>query len=328
VRPNQFLIQATLGLCFLTSIASAEPADSDRDAARELMSEGRKLRSASDLQGALKSFSAANDLMHVPTTLFEVASTQAALGRLLEARDNLKRVAAFEEQKDEPEAFKKARQSARDLVVAVEQRIPTLQLSFAGDTSADPNVLIDGHPMPEGQDPAHLRLDPGKHTVTANNGVAKGEESVTLAEGETRLLTVVLNPSMPSNGVEPKTGVVTHYAVHSRPSPWAAYALGGVSALALGTGIAFGAEADHTKSSLEESCAPRCTNAQADRVHHWSTAANVSFGVGAAAMASAVILYFVETAEPADTRHTASNRLGLDVLPSTQGATLRAQGSF
>ena len=329
MRHFSFLVSATLGLSLLTSLANAEPTDSERDTARELMSQGRKQRGANDLAGALKSFSAANDIMHVPTTLFEVAATQAAIGRLLDAKDTLKRIAAFEEQKDEPDAFKKARQSAEVLARSVDQRIPTLQLSFAGDIGSDPSVTIDGLPLPDAEDRNHIRLDPGTHTISATSDAGKGKETVTLSESETRLITVSLNNRVASGEAEPETHAAPHLAHTSRPSSWPVYALSGLSLAALGTGIAFGAEADHTKSSLQQSCAPRCTSAQADRVHHWSTAANVSFGVSAAALTSAIIVYLVQSSGPSDDhRSSKASSFGLQVAPTAQGATLGAVGTF
>src|SRR5262249_27770672 len=69
---------------FLTAAAlvtgaawAAEPSAVDRESARAYMAEGRQKRDAGDLKAALRAFQAADAVMHVPTTGFEVAKTEA-----------------------------------------------------------------------------------------------------------------------------------------------------------------------------------------------------------------------------------------------------------
>src|SRR6185503_5216812 len=104
---------AGVGLVWLaltwTTAAAADPSESAKETARGLMAEGRELRDKHDLSGALARFQAADALMGVPTTGFEIARTQTDMGLLIEARATLRRVLAITERPDDPEPFKLAR---------------------------------------------------------------------------------------------------------------------------------------------------------------------------------------------------------------------------
>ncbi len=324
---NRFVIASwTLGLCAFVRLASAEPSPSDRDKARELMASGRSLRAASDLQGALKSFAAANEIMHVPTTLFEVASTQSALGQLLAARETLTELARAPSEPGESEAFGKARHNGDELLSSIEQRIPSLDVSIEDNSGAHPgNLLVDGHDAGEAREFNHLRLDPGKHQLVATSGASKREASITLVEGEARHIDLLLEA--PHGSSEAATPRRAPAASNGEPSPWLLYTLGGLGVAGLGAGIGFEAEAKHVKSALQNSCAPVCTSAQADRVRHWNSAANVSFAVGGAAVVAAVVVLIVQSSH-SEAPPAASHALSLGVLPTSQGATLEAAGRF
>src|SRR5690349_18414785 len=96
-RPRAIAIAAALVLAstLAASRAHAEPpapSATEKETARGLMADARAKRDRGDARGALESFQAADAIMHVPTTGFEVARTQASLGLLVEARDTLHRV--------------------------------------------------------------------------------------------------------------------------------------------------------------------------------------------------------------------------------------------
>src|SRR5688500_11391499 len=65
-----------LSLLLATSTGHTQPSAAQKETARGLMAEARDLRERGDLQGALTRFSAADSLMGVPTTGFEMAVTQ------------------------------------------------------------------------------------------------------------------------------------------------------------------------------------------------------------------------------------------------------------
>ena len=101
-----------LALLLGCAVAQAQPSAAQKETARGLMAEGRELRDKGDLPSALTRFNAADALMGVPTTGFEVAATQAQLGKLVEARETLQRVLAIAVSPDDPEPFPEARSSS------------------------------------------------------------------------------------------------------------------------------------------------------------------------------------------------------------------------
>lgn len=118
-RVPQTLMAALL--CF-SAPAWAEPDESQKESARNLMAEGRELREAQDLRGALVRFQTADEIMGVPTTAYEVAATQAELAMLVEARATLRRLLAMPVREDDPEPFRVARTRARQLDAELAER--------------------------------------------------------------------------------------------------------------------------------------------------------------------------------------------------------------
>ncbi len=102
------------------------------------------MRGASgDVKGALKSFQAADTIMRVPTTGFELAKTQAA-GLLVEARDTALRVTRMPVQPGEAAPFAEARSNSQQLSDELAERIPTLKIKVTGAADGeDPLVSVD-----------------------------------------------------------------------------------------------------------------------------------------------------------------------------------------
>ena len=68
-------------------VARADPTEADLAQARELRNQGRELRAAGDLRGALAKFKAAHAVGQTAVTGIELARTHAALGEIVEARE-------------------------------------------------------------------------------------------------------------------------------------------------------------------------------------------------------------------------------------------------
>jgi hypothetical protein len=178
--------------------AHADPTAADKETARRLMSEGRARRDANDLAGALQSFQAADALMQVPTTGLEVARTEIAMGKLIEAHDKLLAVARTTPAAGEPRPFAEARATAETLGNEVEGRIPTLKITLVGVAAgATPKVAVDGAEIPPAALVAARAIDPGHHVVTANlDGPPKTQE-LDIAERETKEVTLDLSIAAP-----------------------------------------------------------------------------------------------------------------------------------
>jgi len=218
------------------------------------MADGRQKRDANDLKGALHAFEAADALMHVPTTTFEVARTKALLGLLVEARDLALHVARTPAAPGEPPPFAEARASAQKLADDLEARIPSLRIALKNGQGAI--VTIDDIAVPTIAMGLGRRLDPGTHVIVAKLGATERRVSVQLLEREAKEVPVDLaEPNTTTTvTIAPLPTVVETPSSH-RP-PWVAV---GVAGLALGgasiaVGAITGAMSLSQTSSIKSQC--------------------------------------------------------------------------
>jgi hypothetical protein len=169
-----------------TSLAQAQPSAAQKETARGLMAEARELRERGDLQGALTRFSAADSLMGVPTTGFEMAVTQADLGKLVEARETLRRVLALPQGPDDPEPFQEARSKARALDQRLQGRIGALHFVVTGVAASESLVVtVDGESVPVAALGLPFRVNPGRHVVVARAGGREAKNEIDALESRT-----------------------------------------------------------------------------------------------------------------------------------------------
>src|SRR4051812_21534293 len=165
------------------SPASAEPSLSDRETARSLMDDGDAKRDKGDFKAALKSYEAADAIMHVPTTGLEVARAQAQLGMLLEARETLGRVARLPPRPGEPAPFTAARKTAEQLSTDLAARIPSVTVMIANaEPGQTPQLVFDGEAVPPAAAQAPRKVNPGRHTIVARVGTNEKKEEVSVVE--------------------------------------------------------------------------------------------------------------------------------------------------
>jgi hypothetical protein len=286
----------------LSRPASAESPSSRRQLARDLMKRGNELRAARDFEGALNAFRAADDIMHVPTTGFEVARSEAQLGRLVEARDTLARLAQVPARPDEPQAFKEAREYARLLDVEIGPRIPKIRLrvDVADDARAESDVVVsvDGENVPTAALDIPYALDPGKHTIVANalDG-RQAKEEIIVREGEESAVVLALTSDRPAAPLQP----VAHEGPRATARPasrsglpivWIAFGTAGGAALVGSVaGIASWARANSASARCNGSQCPPSTYGDIDAAHAFATVSTISFVVaGVAAAVGAVTL--------------------------------------
>src|SRR3954453_3355654 len=91
---------------------AAEATKSERATARRLVAEGDAFFAQKNVEQALARYAEAYRLVHVPTVGIEVLKAQQALGKLVEAMQTAREVAALPEQRGEPAVFNQARLQA------------------------------------------------------------------------------------------------------------------------------------------------------------------------------------------------------------------------
>ncbi len=127
--------------------ALAQPSAAEKATARGLVKEGRVKLRRGELDEALADFQAAHDIMHVPTTGFELGKAQAKAGMLVEALDTLLAVDRKSARPGEPRAFRQARRQAKKLVAELSPRVPSVWVKLTGQAAEGATVAVDGHEL-------------------------------------------------------------------------------------------------------------------------------------------------------------------------------------
>jgi hypothetical protein len=294
---------ATLALILCTAGAAyAEPTAAEKETARNLMQEGRDLRDQKDLKGALQRFQAADQLMNVPTTGFEVASTQVALGLLVEARETLNRVSHMPVQPKEPAPFKEARQKAESLDEGLDARIPAVTVIVKGGVGA--KLTVDDIAVPPAMNGLPLRINPGHHTIVANLPSQRGESDVDLLEGDKKEVTI--NLAAKTTIAEDSNAPPTSDTKPSKGSYVPAILAFGVAAAGVGVGAVTGVMTLSKQSDLQAACPNKiCGPAQhgdVDSANTLGLVSTISFiAAGGVAAVGVVLLIVGKPSKPAET---------------------------
>lgn len=280
---SKWMMGALLGgamLAFAPS-AIAEPSVQDRERARDLMAEGRDKREAKDLPGALEAFRQADAIMHVPTTGYEVARTEQALGKLVEARATVEAIAKLPVSPSDPPPFMEARTKAEALGKELDAKLGHLKIAAGSGAK----LQVDDAPV--GSADAPVLVMPGKHVVT--DGESRVE--VTVAAGETKEVSlggekkaVATSPGSPSKGL---------------PIPTLSLIGFGVGAAGLVVGSVTGVMAISAESDISDRCGgtTRCSKAVEDDLDSAKTKATIStigFIVAGVGVAVGVVGFFVQ----------------------------------
>ncbi len=284
--------------------AYAEPNATEKDTARQLMADGRTKRDSKDLKGALKSFEAADAIMRVPSTGWEVARTQEMLGLWIEARDNALRVLRIPEARGEPPAFQDARTKAQALFDNLETRIPVVSVTVKGaPEGATLTVTINAISLPGAALAAPIRLNPGHHVISVKTDAAAGSQEIDVVEKDKKDITITLAPT---STAPPPTPTETETPPEAPPPPppepkhtmrtvaFVGFGVGGVGLIA---GVVTGVLTLSAKSSALNGCrdnrCPPSTFSDLDTASTMSTISTVSFivaGIGAGVGITALVI--------------------------------------
>jgi hypothetical protein len=305
--------------------ALAEPSPQQKELARDLMQKGRDARAVHDLKLALESFKGADDIMHVPTTGFEVARAQVDLGLLVEAHETLLAVQRIPEGQAEPQAFRDARGYARVLDAEVAQRIPQLRIALSGTPPGAHGeraivMAVDGVALPEGALLVPYKVDPGHHVITVKSEGVQGGAETDVAEGQSRDVVVTLTPAVAA--VAPEGGSPRPTTEQSAPERarvddalghesaggsgggpgalgWTGFA---VAAAGVATGTVTGIITLSDKSSIASRCnGTRCPPSTYDdltNANTFATISTVAFAVGGVGAAVGVVSWLLRPSTP------------------------------
>ena len=332
-----------LSLLLCGSSVLAQPSAAQKETARGLMGQGRELRERGDLTGALMRFNAADALMGVPTTGFEVAATQAQLGRLVEARETLRRVLAAAQSPEDPEPFKEARSKARALDQQLLVRIGGLRFSVSGLRADEAlEVTVDGERVPNAVLGLPVRVNPGVHVIVARAAGRRVQREVVVTAAQTVAVGLAFSnrakPSSTSRAVtqtaapaassRPTPLVETSAAPAGRGLPTLAYVGGGVGLAGILVGSIAGVSAISYKNEVNKACVngscPSSALSDLESAQSMATVSTVGFIVGALG------LVIGTGAALLDGDNASPSRRAIVVLPDVnrQGGRLTLVGRF
>lgn len=201
----------------------------------------------------------------------------------------------------------------------VDARTPTVIFSAKTSSGKDvpgATIVIDGGKNVSATSGRAIRLDPGEHVFRARSGESNGaEEYVVLREREKdRAITLVVDPARPTTSP-------ASVPASSRAIPALSWILGGVSLASLGVFAFAWADGVSTIGDLEDTCAPRCTDAQVDDARGPLRIGRVALGVSVVTAAAAAAVYFLTPPKPSPST-TASAGAAAGVR-SASGSTAR-----
>ncbi len=308
--------------------ASADTTPSDRETARNLMDEGDAKRDKSDFKGALKSYEAADAIMHVPTTGIDVARTQVSLGLLLEARETLARVLRLPlPAKQEPAPFTAARVSAESLNTDLSARLPSIAVVIANvEPGQSAVVTFDGEVVAAAAVQAPRKVNPGRHVVIARSGSVEKKQLVDVAERESKTVTfdlkatalpqarAVVQPARAPTDTSPLPGVLLY----------GGFGLG-AAGIAVGTvmGLASIAKVSDIKKDCQNNTCPPSRQSDIDSAKSLGTVATVAFVVGAVGVGAGIVGLVLKskTSSEATPSATSGRSFRADVGPTWAGVS-------
>jgi len=170
--------------------------DEEKAAARELAKQGAEAFTAGKHAEALDLMSRAEALVHAPPHLLYIARAQAALGKVVAARETYLKVTREELAANAPRAFKDAQGQAKEEMAAIEPKIAQLRITVQGAGNRKVNVKLDGNPVSPALIGVHRPIDPGKHVAVAYPmGLSPVEQTIELKEGERGDVKLVISAS-------------------------------------------------------------------------------------------------------------------------------------
>lgn len=176
----------------------------------------------------------------------------------------------------------------------VDESLPTVVFAVREASGADVSsvrVTSGGALLGERLEGRAVALDPGPHQIVFE--LADGrrfEKAIVVRQGEkNRLIELALpEPRRPP----PRAPAPSAPAPAERGVPTLSIVLGAVGVVALGSFAYFAIDAKSDVDDMEADCAPQCAQSRVDTAERKALVADISLGVGIAALAGAGIVFF------------------------------------
>jgi hypothetical protein len=326
---RRWISSFALALAVLAGQAPAWAQDAaELKKARAQFQQATELEQAKNWTAALQAFREVGQVRMTPQVRFHIAVCEEGLGRLVAALGGYE-LALADADKVGPDFKGEVEENVNKL----RARIPKLVIERGAGANAAA-IELDGVAVGDSSVGVEVPLDPGPHAVTAKAPNRKPfEASVTLTEEETTRLEVKLE-ELPPELVRTGTGAPPPEKPPSKVVP---FVIGGVGVASLiGSGVLFGLR-QSTLKELEDACGPdgkHCPQSKLSRyddLKFYHYGAEVTLGVGIAAVGTAGALLFFQRKKKEPPHDAASVQMQLlPSLPLTANTPLGAslRGAF
>jgi hypothetical protein len=212
-------------------------------------------------------------------------------GKLLESRAQFLRCS----QETCPELVRSECLSSID---ELRSQIPSVvfRVSVDGEARSDVAASMDGQELFSEIPTRALEVNPGKHRFVFRFGQLDAiERQVTITEGEKLVpVSAAFSSSPAADAAELELPQIPS---EHRPIPLPVYVLSGVGVLGLGGFVGFGLATRSKEGELRSSCSPSCARSEIDALENRALFADISLGIGIAALAAATAYYFLRPTE-------------------------------
>lgn len=317
---------------FPATAAAQSPAELAK--ARTLFKEGVSLEAAGDWAGALAKFDEVAKVKTTPAVRFHIGRCKEHLGRLNEALGEY-RIAEYEAQQAKAKELDEITKAREQL----EARVPKLTIT-RGKGAESAKIELDGVALGEAQVGKEVSTDPGPHRIVAKIGGSEFEQSVTLAEGETKSVELVPPddfkakpapaPDEPTPD-EPKPDQPVKVEAKGKGAlPWI---IGGVGVVGLAAGGYFYTQMKDNQKKLEDVCRPDGTcpaskQKLSDDGKKYALFTNIGLGVGVVGIGVATVMLLSGGGGEAEKPKTARVRVNVNVLTGPELKGVNVVGAF
>lgn len=301
---------ATILLALMGSPRPAQ-ADDRRDAARQLADQGYALYQAGNYERAIDSLTRAEALFHAPTVMLILARAHAKIGKLVEARALLQRVASEPHARGAPREYVEAQATAVAELEELGRRIPKLVVTVLNAPRRGLRVTVNGIALSAEELGRSREVNPGSHTITVSApGIPHRMVSQVAAEGRTESihfsLPMLADPDAAIAPAPPDT----------RGSTIPGFVVLGAGVVGLGVAAVTGVIALGKEGELDERCPDnRCRPEDeplASSAQDFAIVSTISFVVAGAAAGAGIVLLVLRPG-------------GAAAAPSAPPAALRAR---
>jgi hypothetical protein len=280
-------------MAFLAASLVCRPARADDAAAAlEELKEGYALKQANDCPRAVPHLERSVELSPSPKAMLNLADCELRTGDLVGARTHAAGGRALAQSQNDTDL---ATVAARQLGV-VDGRLPWLTVRLGPFAPEGTMVLRDHEALPHAALDVPVPINPGAHRLFVwAPGRSPRELALTIGEGERA--DVVVEPGPAPIVATAAPAADTPPRKKWGPSP-PFYAALGVSVAGLAVGIGTGVAGQSKHAALERECGPGgacppAARSDLDDFHTLRTWSTVSYGLGAAGLAGAFVLWFV-----------------------------------